>query len=93
VFGIFVLICVPALTRMGQRLETASHTPSFSKNIDCPPKKITVASSFAVVLSFTFKPTTLSSVFQYPTPEGVLLSSTFVSIPPPFRAPPPALLA
>jgi hypothetical protein len=41
--GIVVLICVPGLTRIGQKLETASHAPSFAKNIDCPPKKITIA--------------------------------------------------
>ena len=42
-FGVMVLVCVPGLTRIGQRLETASHAPSFAKNIDCPPKKITIA--------------------------------------------------
>jgi hypothetical protein len=41
--GIVVLVCVPGLTRIGQKLETASHAPSFAKNIDCPPKKVTIA--------------------------------------------------
>ena len=48
--GVLVLICVPGLTRMGQRLETASRAPSFARNIECPPKKVTVAPVATVIL-------------------------------------------
>ena len=33
------LLCVPALTRITQKLEPESHAPSFSKNIDCRRRK------------------------------------------------------
>jgi hypothetical protein len=49
---VFVLLCVPALTRIGQKLQPVapiSQTPSFAKNIDCPPKKVVVAPAAAVV--------------------------------------------
>ena len=46
--AVLVLVCVPGLTRMSQKLETASHAPSFAKNIDCPPKKVTVTPATAV---------------------------------------------
>ena len=93
-FGVFVLVCVPALTRIGQRLETASHTPSFSKNIDCPPKKVTVASSFAVTLPFAFKAlASVAAVPSTPSHDTALPSSPFLSIPPPLRAPPSSILA
>jgi len=47
-FAVLVLVCVPGVTRAAQKLETASHAPSFAKNIDCPPKKVTAV---AVVIA------------------------------------------
>lgn len=91
IFGVFVLVCVPALTRIGQRLETASHTPSFSKNVDCPPKKVTVCCSFAVTLPFTAL-ATVTVVPSTPSLETALPSSPSLSIPPPLRAPPSSIL-
>ncbi len=49
---VFVLLCVPALTRVGQKLEPVSpisQAPSFAKNIDCPPKKVVVSPASTIV--------------------------------------------
>jgi hypothetical protein len=88
--SVVVLICVPTLTRMGQRLETATHAPSF-RNIDCPPKKISVA---PVPM---FSPATLRdaqtvrvAVFS-PAPVAPLPRSPFLCTPRPLRAPPSSL--
>ena len=91
--AILVLVCVPALTRAGQKLETASHAPSFSKNIDCPPKKVTFAPVLAVVL-----PVAVKTLDQIPVPAPVpqplvaLPRSPHLGPPLPLRAPPSLLL-
>jgi hypothetical protein len=91
--AVLVLVCVPGLTRMSQRLETASHAPSFAKNIDCPPKKVTVVPTTGVAtpVALTFD---LVSVVR-----PAFAPDTTVPVPPdlfgprPLRAPPLALLA
>jgi hypothetical protein len=86
------LLCVPALTRITQKLEPESHTPSFSKNIDCPPKKVTVAPVVAIASPIpldgfdTILPVRLALLLDLippPSPTG--------SAPRPLRAPPSAL--
>ena len=89
-----VLVCVPGLTRIGQKLETASHAPSFAKNIDCPPKKVTVTPASAVSPASspaTFE--TLPLVAFLPSPDLLVPRSPFLAVPPPLRAPPSAHLA
>ena len=92
--GVLVLICVPGLTRMSQKLETASRAPSFAKNIDCPPKKVTVAPATAVespVSLATFdlvQPVRFASV-----PEAALPPPPHLFGPRPLRAPPVAFPA
>jgi len=89
--GVVVLICVPALTRAGQRLETASHTPSFSKNIDCPPKKVTAAPQPVATPTplATFDVVRIAAA--PPSPDALLPHSPFLVTPRPLRAPPSAL--
>lgn len=93
-FGVLVLVCVPGLTRMSQKLETASHTPSFAKNIDCPPKKVTVAPAAAVaspVPLATFD--VVRPVRFVPRPAAALPAAPHLVGPRPLRAPPLARLA
>jgi hypothetical protein len=93
-FGIMVLVCVPGLTRIGQKLETASHAPSFAKNIDCPPKKVTVTPASAVSPASspaTFH--TLALAALLPSRAPLPLRSPLLVIPRPLRAPPSAPLA
>jgi hypothetical protein len=90
--GIVVLICVPAVTRAGQRLETASHTPSFAKNVDCPPKKVIAplpVASPAPLLTCVAVPV----VALVPSRDARLPRSPFLTAPRPLRAPPSTLLA
>jgi hypothetical protein len=90
---VIVLVCVPGLTRIGQRLETTSHTPSFAKNIDCPPKRITIAPAAPVT---TPVPVALDLVViakLVPAPDATLSRSPDLFGPRPLRAPPLALLA
>ena len=94
VVAVVVLVCVPALTRVGQRLETASHAPSFAKNIDCPPKKVTVAPAVAPV-----SPVALDTIERAPAaglalpPTEALPRTPQFDLPVPLRAPPSVLLA
>jgi hypothetical protein len=91
--GIVVLVCVPGLTRMNQKLETASRAPSFSKNIDCPPKKVTLLpallASPAPLATFDAP----AIVALLPSRDPLLPRSLFLAVPRPLRAPPSALLA
>jgi hypothetical protein len=92
--GILVLVCVPALTRVGQRLETSSLAPSFSRNIDCPPKKVTIAPVLAVaspILLRTFA--TIPVARLTPAPATILPRSPHLAAPLPLRAPPSAFFA
>jgi hypothetical protein len=92
--GVLVLICVPGLTRMSQRLETASHAPSFAKNIDCPPKKVTVAPATALASPVSLTTFDLVPVVPFASvADASLPRSPFRSTPGPLRAPPLALLA
>lgn len=88
------LLCVPALTRITQKLDPESHTPSFSKNIDCPPKKVTVAPVVAIASPIpldgfeTLRPTWLALL-----PDQIPPPSPTASAPRPLRAPPSISLA
>ena len=93
VFAVLVLVCVPGFTRMGQRLETASRAPSIAKNIDCPPKKVTVTPAAVAtplpVAVFDHAPVARpSAVADAMVPRGRRFFG-----PRPLRAPPLALLA
>jgi hypothetical protein len=88
-----VFVCVPTLARMGQRLATSTHAPSF-RNIDSPPKKLTVVPAAAVISPIPLKgiETVRIATVQPPAaaPRTLL---PFLSTPTPLRAPPSALLA
>jgi hypothetical protein len=89
VLGIVVLVCVPGLTRIGQKLETASHAPSFAKNIDCPPKKITIApvqSTNSPALPRTFDLVVIARAL--PPPDAALPPPPPSRALQPLRAPP-----
>jgi len=84
-----VLLFVPALTRISQKLEQVSHTPSFSKNIDCPPKRVTVASVFAIASPIRLKGFKTVRVARFVPPlPATLPPSPICSAPGPLRAPP-----
>ena len=92
--GVLVLICVPGLTRISQKLETRSHTPSFAKNIDCPPKKVTVAGVIAVASPIQIKTFDLVLVARpVSVPDATPPRPPQLFGPRPLRAPPVALLA
>jgi hypothetical protein len=87
--AIVVLVCVPGLTRIGQKLERASLTPSFAKNIDCPPKKITIAPVPSVgspALPRTFDVVVIARAV--PPPDAALPPPPSSRALPPLRAPP-----
>jgi hypothetical protein len=91
--SVVVFVCVPTLARMGQRLATSTHAPSF-RSIDSPPKKLTVAPAAAVISPIPLKgmETVRIATFQ-PPPSAPPTLSLFLSTPTPLRAPPSALLA
>jgi hypothetical protein len=92
--GIVVLVCVPGLTRMGQKLETASRTPSFAKNIDCPPKKVTVLPVAGVASTMTLRMLdTLAAVRLAPPPDTAPAYDSFRSAPRSLRGPPSRFLS
>ena len=92
--GVLVLICVPGLTRMGQRLETSSHTPSFAKNIDCPPKKVTVTPATAVASPVSFTTLDLVPRVRFASaPDATLPQAPHLFGPRPLRAPPAIVLS
>ena len=94
VVGIVVLICVPALTRAGQRLETASHAPSFAKNIDCPPKKVTVSPAVALASPVPLDTIEFVPAVRFaPSVASVLPRTPQFDLPIPLRAPPIVLFA
>jgi hypothetical protein len=94
---IVVLLCVPALTRIGQKLQPVtpiSSAPSFAKNIDCPPKKVTVAPLFAFTAAVLLKNAEVVRVARLaPTPDPALPPTPTVFAPCPLRAPPSSILA
>lgn len=87
--GIVVLVCVPGLTRIGQKLESASLTPSFANNLDCPPKKVTIAPVQSVdspASPRTFDVVVIARVV--PPPDAALPPPSPVRALQPLRAPP-----
>jgi hypothetical protein len=89
VVGIVVLVCVPGLTRMGQKLETASHAPSFAKNIDCPPKRVTIVPVVAVASPAQLQSVDIAPVARFaPASDPTLPRSPYLSSPHSLRAPP-----
>jgi hypothetical protein len=91
--GVAVLICVPALTRVGQKLETASHTLSFSRNIECPPKKVTVSPAPAAVPAAPIDIAGLAPVARFAPLLAVQPYVPIVAAPRQLRAPPSVLLS
>lgn len=92
--AVLVLVCVPGLTRIGQKLETASRAPSFAKNIDCPPRKVTVLPAPAVVSPVPLTVLHLVPVAaSAPAPDEGLPNSLQFFGPRPLRAPPLTLVA
>jgi hypothetical protein len=92
--AVLVLLCVPTLTRVGQRLETSSLAPSFSRNIDCPPRKVTIAPILAIaspILLGTF--VTIPVARLAPAPAATLPDSPDLVAPLSLRAPPSAIVA
>ena len=91
---VVVLVCVPALTRVGQRLETASHAPSFAKNIDCPPKKVTVSPAVALASPVPLDTIEFVPAVRFaPSVASVLPRTPQFDLPVPLRAPPTVLFA
>jgi len=87
--AILVLVCVPGLTRIGQKLETASHTLSFAKNIDCPPKRVTIAPMAAVEAPTAVNRVETAPVARFaPVPDLTHPRPLYLSSPRPLRAPP-----
>jgi hypothetical protein len=91
-----VLLCVPALTRITQRLESTqiSTTLNFGKNIDCPPKKVTIAPVLAITSAVLLEDDETVPVARLaPSPDATLPHPPTTAAPSPLRAPPPALFA
>ena len=91
-----VLLCVPALTRITQHLESRqlSTTPSFGKNVDCPPKKATVAPLHAVTSPTVVKGLeTVRIARPVRSPAATPPPSSILFAPQPLRAPPSNSLA
>jgi hypothetical protein len=91
--GVAVLICVPALTRIGQKLETASHTISFSRNIECPPKKVTVSKAPAAVPPASIDSADVAPVAKFAPISAAQPYVPIVAAPRQLRAPPSVLLS
>ncbi len=91
--SVLMLVCVPSLARMGQKLETASHAPSF-RNIECPPKKVTVTSVTAIASPIPANLFETMPVARFaPSSDTALPRSPHVSAPRSLRAPPTPVLA
>jgi hypothetical protein len=91
--SLVALVWVPTAARMGQKLETATHAPSF-RNIDCPPKKISVAPVASVVSPATLRDAQTVRVAAFsPAPVAAPPRSPFLFTPRPLRAPPYSLFA
>jgi len=91
--SVAVFVCVPTLARMGQRLATATHAPSF-RNIDSPPKKLTIAPAAAVVSPAPLEGIETARIATcQPAPFAPPAPSPFLSTPAPLRAPPSRLFS
>ena len=89
--SVVVFVSVPTLARMGQRLTTSTHAPSF-RNIDSPPKKLTIAPATSVISPIPLKDNeTVRVVVIKSEPSEPLSPSPFLSTPRPLRAPPSVL--
>jgi hypothetical protein len=86
--SVVVLVSVPTLTRMGQRLNTATLAPSF-RNIDGPPKKVLLTPELAVTVPMALHGFESVRVVTFTRPvHAPLLPAPFLSTPSPLRAPP-----
>jgi hypothetical protein len=89
-----VLLCVPGLTRVGQRIATSqAPTLSFSKSTECPPKRIDgvrVADVRADFFADDAPPCTAAARW---TPAVHVPLSPAVFCPRPLRAPPSTSLS
>jgi hypothetical protein len=93
---IVVLVFLPTLTRVRQKLELlspASHGPSLSKNVDCPPKKVTVAPVVALASPVLHETRVLPAAPPWRDLPVPLPLAPSRSTPGPLRAPPAALFA
>ena len=91
--GVVILICVPALTRVGQKLETSSLAPSF-RNVDCPPKKVTVTPAQAILAATAIPLFETAPLARFvPLAAPVTPRTLFLVVPRPLRAPPSAPLS
>jgi hypothetical protein len=86
--GVVTFVCVPTLVRIGQGLAPATHGPSF-RNIEGPPKKLTIAPVAATISAIPLKNTDTVRVTMFsPAPVAQLQQSPFLSTARPLRAPP-----
>lgn len=91
--GVVVFVSVPTLTRVGQRLATSTSAPSF-RNIDCPPKKLTIASAVVAISLHPLKDTQTVRVATFtPAAVALLRRLPLLSTPRPLRAPPSLFFA
>jgi hypothetical protein len=90
-----VLLCVPGLTRVSQRIGASpAPTLSFSKSTECPPKKTTVAPTVRhVVVAFVDDVVPASAAWPRWTLDSPAPLSPVVVTPGPLRAPPSSRLA
>ena len=91
-----VLLCVPALTRITQHLESTkpSTAPSFGKDIECPPKKALVAPPLAMTSLTVLKGfETVRLVRSVTSPDATPQPPPVFFAPRPLRAPPATFLA
>ena len=87
-----LLVCVPALTRIGQKLQPVtpiSSAPSFAKNIDCPPRKVTIAPVVAITSVVLHEEDESVPVARLqPSPDATIPHPPTSAAPSPLRAPP-----
>ena len=94
-FFVGVLLCVPGLTRVGQRVNTSQGpTLSFSKSTDFPPKKITIEHVRLIVSWADLICAETTRVWVFVRPVDATPPPAFTgSAPRPLRAPPSARLS
>ncbi len=90
-----VLLCVPGLTRVSQRIST-SPAPrlSFSKSTECPPKKMAVTrTALETSGTFLYEGALAATTSRRWLPDVAVPISPTVFSPRPLRAPPASPLA
>ncbi|HEX3702045.1 MAG TPA: hypothetical protein VHU82_01865 [Vicinamibacterales bacterium] len=92
---VVVLLCVPGLTRAGQRIATSqAPTLSFSKSTECPPKKAAaVAAVIHIAVAFVGVIVPAPAARPQWTLDSPAPLSPVVFSPGPLRAPPVSRLA